>query len=118
MEYVRVANTSELAPGQMKRAQLEGHDILLANVEGNFYAIGNRCTHRGGSLCQGSLVSVVVQCPRHGARFDVRTGRAVCGARVLFFEKEVKDAVCFQVLIDDSQVFVGLPDLPDRPESA
>ena len=53
MEFVRIADTSELVPGQMKCVQVEGQDILLANVGGDYYAIGNRCTHLGGSLCEG-----------------------------------------------------------------
>jgi nitrite reductase/ring-hydroxylating ferredoxin subunit len=44
MHYVRIADTAELAPGQMKRFQAEGHEVLLANVEGEFYAIADRCT--------------------------------------------------------------------------
>jgi nitrite reductase/ring-hydroxylating ferredoxin subunit len=81
MHYVRIADTAELAPGQMKRFQAEGHEVLLANIEGEFYAIADRCTHQGGSLCQGSLVSGVVQCLRHGARFDVKTGLALLSSR-------------------------------------
>jgi 3-phenylpropionate/trans-cinnamate dioxygenase ferredoxin subunit len=111
MEFVRIADTSELAPGQMKRAQVEGQDILLANVDGNYYAVADRCTHRGGSLCDGSLASAIVVCPRHGARFDVRTGEAVAGPKILLFEKSVKNLLSFQVLIDGTRVFVGVPDL-------
>jgi|SRR6266853_460050 len=113
MEFVRIADTSELAPGQMKHVHVEGHDILLANVEGDYYAIANRCTHLGGSLCDGTLDSAVVACPRHGARFDVRTGHAVSGAKVLLFGKTVKNAIRFQVLVDGSQIFAGVPD-PER----
>jgi 3-phenylpropionate/trans-cinnamate dioxygenase ferredoxin component len=111
MEFVRIADTSELSPGQMKRAQVEGQDILLANIDGNYYAVANRCTHRAGSLCDGSLASGIVVCPRHGARFDVRTGEAVAGPKVLFLERSIKSLRSFQVLIDGTRVFVGVPDL-------
>jgi nitrite reductase/ring-hydroxylating ferredoxin subunit len=110
MEFVRIATTSELAAGRMKCVQVEGQHILLANVEGAYYAIGNRCTHRGGSLCEGSLASAVVTCPRHGARFDVTTGEAVSAAKVLFFEEPVNIAIRFEVLVDSAQVFVGVPE--------
>ena len=110
MEFVRIAGTSELAPGQMKCVQVEGQEILLANVDGEYYAIANRCTHLGGSLCEGTLASAVVECPGHGARFDVRTGRALSGARVLFFEEAVKNAARFEVLVYGAQVFVGVPE--------
>jgi nitrite reductase/ring-hydroxylating ferredoxin subunit len=105
MEFVRIADTSELVPGQMKCVQVEGQDILLANV-----AIGNRCTHRGGSLCEGSVASAVVTCPRHGARYDVTSGEAVSGVKVLFFEEPVNNAIRFEVLVDSAQVFVGVPE--------
>jgi 3-phenylpropionate/trans-cinnamate dioxygenase ferredoxin subunit len=108
MEFVRIAGTSELIPGQMKRVQVEGQDILLANVDGHYYAIADRCTHLGGSLCEGSLASAVVACPKHGARFDVRTGEALSGAKVLFFEEAVRNTVRFEVLVDGAQVFVGV----------
>jgi len=81
MEFVRIADTSELVPGQMKCVQVEGQDILLANVGGDYYAIGNRCTHLGGSLCEGSLASAVVACPGMGHGFDVRTGQALSAQR-------------------------------------
>jgi len=110
MEFVRIADTSELAPGQMKQAQADGQDILLANVDGQYYAVANRCTHLGGLLCDGSLAAGIVVCPRHGARFDVRTGAAVAGPKILFFERSVKSLLSFQVLIDGTRVFVGLPD--------
>jgi 3-phenylpropionate/trans-cinnamate dioxygenase ferredoxin component len=110
MEFVRIAYTSELVPGQMKCVQVEGRHILLANVGGEYYAIGNRCTHRGGSLCEGSLASAVVTCPRHGARFDVTTGEAVSGVKVLVFEEPVNNAIRFEVLVDGAQLFVGVPE--------
>jgi 3-phenylpropionate/trans-cinnamate dioxygenase ferredoxin subunit len=110
MEYVRVADASELAPGQMGRVQVDGHDILLANVEGNFYALGNRCPHRGGLLSDGSLVGGVVQCPKHGARFDLRTGRAVSGPTTWLFQRAVHDALPLQLLVDGTEIFVCLPE--------
>lgn len=75
--WVKVASTSEILPGMMKSYQIAGREILIANVNGNYYSIDNRCTHIGGPLAQGKLVGNVVQCPLHGSQFDVRTGAVV-----------------------------------------
>ena len=71
---VKVAQTSDLAPGASKVVQADDHSIALFNVEGAFYAIDNACTHRGGSLGEGALSGDTVECPLHGAHFNVKTG--------------------------------------------
>jgi len=71
---VKVAQTSNLAPGTSKVVQADGHSIGLFNVEGTFYAIDNTCTHRGGPLGEGELSGETVECPWHGAHFNVKTG--------------------------------------------
>ena len=73
---VKVAQTSDLAPGTSKVVQADGHSIGLFNVEGTFYAIDNTCTHRGGPLGEGELSGETVECPWHGAHFNVKTGCA------------------------------------------
>ena len=78
-EFVKVAETTEVPPGNMKKVTLDGKEILVANVEGTYYAIGNKCTHRGGDLSKGSLSGKLVKCPRHGAKFNVTTGEVVAG---------------------------------------
>ena len=75
--YVTLARTPEIAPGEVKVYEADGHRIALCNVDGAFYAIDDVCTHDGGSLDQGYLEGEQIECPRHGARFDVRTGRAL-----------------------------------------
>jgi len=78
-EFVKVAETTEVPPGNMKKVTVDGKEILAANVEGTYYAIGNKCTHRGGDLSKGSLSGKLVKCPRHGAKFNVTTGEVVAG---------------------------------------
>ena len=75
--WVKVASTSELPPGMMKSYQVAGKEILIANVNGSYYSIDNRCTHVGGPLARGKLDGYVVTCPLHGSQFDVRTGAVV-----------------------------------------
>ena len=58
----------------MKEIEVAGEKICIANVEGKYYAIGNVCTHEGGPLADGTLEAYEVECPWHGAKFDVTTG--------------------------------------------
>ena len=72
-----VAKASGIAPGQMRIVEAGGARIALCNVGGAFYAIEDVCTHDDGPLGEGTLDGKEVECPRHGARFDVTTGAAV-----------------------------------------
>jgi len=73
-EYVKVASASEIPPGEMTIVELDGQEIAIANVGGEFYAFQNECTHRGGPLGEGLLMGDVVECPFHAGQFNVRTG--------------------------------------------
>ncbi|HEV8150768.1 MAG TPA: DUF2231 domain-containing protein [Gemmatimonadales bacterium] len=72
-----VASVGELQVDQMKLLHVEGRRIVLARTEEGYAAFDDHCTHRGGSLADGVVISGTVQCPWHGSQFDVRTG-AVC----------------------------------------
>ena len=72
-----VANASEIPPERVAVFQVGDHEVAVCNVDGEFYAIDDLCTHDGGSLDQGELEDAEIECPRHGARFDVRTGAAI-----------------------------------------
>ncbi len=78
-EYERVAESAEIPIGTIKIFKLEGREIMVANVEGSFYALPNKCTHLGGPVGRGRLTGSVVQCPWHGSKFDVRNGAVVQG---------------------------------------
>lgn len=71
---VKIAETSDLSPGECKAVEVEGHTIALFNVGGTFYAINGICTHVGGPLGEGNLEGEIVTCPWHGAQFNVTTG--------------------------------------------
>jgi len=73
-DFVKVANTDEILPSQMKEVEVDGQSILIANVNGKYYAIGSICTHEGGPLADGTIHNYEVECPWHGSKFDVRTG--------------------------------------------
>ena len=76
--YVKVATTGDIPPGDTKRVTPQrGEHVLICNVDGTFYAIKDVCTHDGGMLGFGDLDGATIECPRHGAKFDVTTGQAV-----------------------------------------
>lgn len=74
-KLVTVARRDEIRPGRAIVVEVEGRRIALARVDGDFYAIDDVCTHDGGPLGEGQLYGHQIECPRHGARFDVRTGK-------------------------------------------
>ena len=77
MDPVTVAKVGDTPPGSISVHDVHGCRVALCNVNGTFYAIDDVCTHDGGPLDQGVLEGKLVECPRHGARFDVTTGWAV-----------------------------------------
>ena len=76
-EFIKVATTDEIAPGQAKLVEVGGNEIALFNVGGSFHAIDNTCTHIGGPLCEGEIDGAEVTCPWHGAVFDITTGKVL-----------------------------------------
>jgi nitrite reductase (NADH) small subunit/3-phenylpropionate/trans-cinnamate dioxygenase ferredoxin subunit len=73
-EWTKVAETTDLQPGDCKTVSVGERELALFNVGGEFYATDNVCPHRGGPLGEGTLEGSVVTCPWHGWRFDVSTG--------------------------------------------
>jgi glycine betaine catabolism B len=76
-DFVKVADTKDIQPLQMKEVEVNGENICVVNVEGKYYAIGSICTHEGGPLADGTLEGYEVECPWHNSKFDVRTGEVI-----------------------------------------
>src|SRR5437899_11299645 len=76
-QFIKVASTADLAPGEAKRVEVAGTKIALFNLEGSFYAIDDTCTHRGGPLSEGEVSGEEVTCPWHGAVYTITTGAVV-----------------------------------------
>jgi nitrite reductase/ring-hydroxylating ferredoxin subunit len=97
--FVPVAKVAELAPGQMKWVAVDRERVLLANVEGTFYALGDACGHQRAPLSKGKLEGHVVECPLHFARYDVRTGALLSGPLAT-------DVPTYEVRVETETVYV------------
>ena len=98
----KVAGTNELQPGQAKLVEVEERKIALFNIEGNFYAIDDTCTHREGPLSEGTIDGDEVTCPWHGATFNVKTGEVIGPPA----PKGVKS---YKVQVEGSDVKIEIP---------
>ena len=76
-KLTRIAKTNDLSEGTMKKYQVEDTEILVARIEGRYYAAQNKCPHFGGDLSNGKLEGSIVTCPRHGSQFNVTDGSVV-----------------------------------------
>ena len=74
-----VGKVSDVAPGQLLGVTVDGQPVAVANLDGQLFAIGDICTHRGCSLSEGTLTGSVAVCPCHGGQYDMRTGEVVGG---------------------------------------
>jgi len=108
MRYVKVAEMNELAPGNKKKITLDSREILLANLDSGYYAIDNTCPHMGGSLSEGKLEGKNIICPKHGAIFDVTTGKAVKNGKMLFITAKVHDLASYPVRVDVTGILLGI----------
>jgi len=100
-EFVRVADVTDLPdPGKIL-VEVDGDVVALFHVEGRFHAIDDVCTHDGGTLADGELVGHKIACPRHGAKFDIRTGAALS-------MPAVRPTRCHDVKVEDGGVWVRL----------
>jgi 3-phenylpropionate/trans-cinnamate dioxygenase ferredoxin subunit len=108
MSYFQVMQADELLPGEKAIVEVNGNKVLLVNCEGTIYALDNRCPHLGGSLGDGILENEKIVCPRHGSKFDVRTGQNVGNARIAFISIKVGSAKTYAVKIEDKNILIGV----------
>jgi len=100
--FVDVGRAGELPPGKMRRVELRGRRILLANVGGRLCAVDDTCTHEEASLSTGVLQGEHVKCPLHNSRFNVCTGKAM-------EEPAEEDLRTYPVREEGGRVLLGLP---------
>ena len=102
LEYIAIAPASELPGGERLFVDAGGRAIVIFNLAGNLYAIGDVCTHDDGPLGDGDVEGQEIVCPRHGARFDLCTGKATAMPAVV-------DIPAYPVRVVDGMVEVGIP---------
>jgi len=107
-EFTRVAEAAELPdPGKLL-VEVDGDPVALFHISGNFHAIDDVCTHDGGPLVDGELADHTIACPRHGAKFDIRTGAALS-------MPAVRATRAYEVKVADGGVFLRLREATDGP---
>ncbi|HMA06047.1 MAG TPA: non-heme iron oxygenase ferredoxin subunit [Methanomicrobiales archaeon] len=79
MAKIQVGLSKDITDGAMKGFRAGDRPVLVSNIDGKLYAIGDKCTHRGCSLSKGRKEGDVVTCPCHGSRFNLKTGAVVRG---------------------------------------
>ncbi len=123
-QYVKVATIQDVPEGGMRKVETGGMSVLLVNVKGSYYAVAAKCPHMGGDLSKGVLNDTVIQCPRHGSRFDVTDGHIVRWMHGAGLFKAMSDVVIkerplttYPVRIDGDSLMVELPRKPVAAES-
>ncbi len=76
-EFISVASTTEVPPGERIVVEVKNHYVAIFNVDNRLYAIEDVCTHDDGPLAEGILEGTIIECPRHGAQFDITSGKVI-----------------------------------------
>jgi nitrite reductase/ring-hydroxylating ferredoxin subunit len=129
--YVEAAKVNDISSGKMKHVEVAGKEILIANIDGRYFAVNDRCGHSSALLSMGNLTGDIVTCPLHAAQFNITTGKKVrepnlrAGAREVNFPESYQkyasrvyeilsciktyDQEKYNVNIDGDKVKVTLP---------
>ena len=102
MGKIIVGKTSDISPGKMQKVTADGKEILVMNVDGNYFAMNDTCTHAGASLADGKLDGSILTCDWHGAKFDCKTGKLHA------FPAKIKDLDSYKVVVESDNVFLEL----------
>ncbi len=101
IDFVEIAPASELPNGERLFVELGDKPVVIFNIAGQYFAIGDICTHDDGPLGDGVLEGDNIVCPRHGAEFDIKTGKAMAMPAVI-------DIPAYPVQVRDGNIFVGI----------
>lgn len=102
LEFVTVARTSELPNGQRLLLDVGGEPVAVFNIAGRYFAIADVCSHDDGPVGEGAVIGTQIECPRHGAHFDLETGRALSLPAVV-------DIPAYPVRVEGDEIQVGFP---------
>jgi 3-phenylpropionate/trans-cinnamate dioxygenase ferredoxin subunit len=102
VEYLEIVPADQLPEGERLFIELAGRSVVIFNLAGKLFAIGDVCTHDQGPVGDGEIEEAEIICPRHGARFDIRTGKATSLPAVV-------DIPAYPVRVMDGMIEIGLP---------
>jgi len=102
LEFVEIAPAKEIPNGERMFVEVDGMQIVIFNIAGEYFAIGDVCTHDDGPLGDGKIEGDEVICPRHGARFNIRTGAATMLPAAV-------DIPAYPVRVRAGMIEIGLP---------
>ena len=102
VEFVAIADIVDVPPGERLFIEVDQKSIVLFNIAGQYYAIADVCSHDDGPLGDGDLEGLEVICPRHGARFDIRTGKVLA-------LPAVEDIPAYPVQVVNGEIQIGVP---------
>ena len=100
MGKILVGKTSDIPSGEMLKVESEGKEILVANENGNYFAMDDTCTHQNASLSEGTLEGSTVTCPWHGSTWDCKSGKLIA------FASDLKDLASYKVIVESDNIYV------------
>ncbi len=101
-EFIPIASSDEIPEGDRLYVEIDGAPIVVFNIAGTYFAIADLCSHDDGPLGEGELNGYEVSCPRHGAEFDVRTGKVLSLPAIV-------DIPAYPVRVENGEIEIGLP---------
>jgi 3-phenylpropionate/trans-cinnamate dioxygenase ferredoxin subunit len=102
VEFFDIGPAEELPPGERLFVEIGGRSIVVFNIAGGLFSIADVCSHDDGPVGEGDLHDFAITCPRHGAEFDVRTGKVLKMPAVV-------DVAAYPVRVLDGMIQLGLP---------
>jgi 3-phenylpropionate/trans-cinnamate dioxygenase ferredoxin component len=102
VEYIEIIPVDQLPPGERIFLEVKGRSIVIFNLAGNLFAIGDVCSHDNGPVGDGDIQGTEIICPRHGARFDIRSGKATSLPAVV-------DIPAYPVRVVAGMIEIGYP---------
>jgi 3-phenylpropionate/trans-cinnamate dioxygenase ferredoxin subunit len=102
LEYIAIGSVEELKEGERMFIEIDGKPIVILNINGEYYSIGDVCSHDDGPVGEGNVEGYEIICPRHGARFDLRTGKVLALPAFV-------DIPAYPVRVVGDQIEIGIP---------
>jgi len=100
MGKIIAGKASDIPPGKLQKVSVDGKEIVVANIDGNYFAMDDTCTHQGASLSDGKLEGSTVTCDWHGAQFDCKSGK------LAKFPAKINDLKSYNVVVESDDVFI------------